>query len=110
MLDTLGITTTLRPDHDEISYQAIANADMLVYVVTQELFDDFIGQNFRKLLLEKDKAGEMILIVNKMADIGNTEENQSIKLKDLEQVTKPYSPSQLRTVFIDAESYLDSLK
>jgi GTPase Era involved in 16S rRNA processing len=50
IIDTPGIHTTLRPDHDEISYQAIANADMLVYVVTQELFDDFIGQNFRRLL------------------------------------------------------------
>lgn len=109
VIDTPGIHTTLRPDHDEISYQAIANADMLVYVVTQELFDDFIGQNFRRLLLEKDKAGEMILIVNKMADIGNTIENQEIKLKDLEKVTKPYTPAQLRTVFVDAESYLDSL-
>ncbi len=109
VIDTPGIHTTIRPDHDEISYQAIANADMLVYVVTQELFDDFIGQNFRRLLLDKDKAGEMILIVNKMADIGNTKENQEIKLKDLEQVTKPYFPAQLRTVFIDAESYLDSL-
>lgn len=109
VIDTPGIHTTLRPDHDEISYQAIADADMLVYVVTQELFDDFIGQNFRKLLLEKDKAGEMILIVNKMADIGNTIENQEIKLKDLEKVTTPYTPAQLRTVFVDAESYLDSL-
>lgn len=109
VIDTPGIHTTLRPDHDEISYQAIADADMLVYVVTQELFDDFIGQNFRKLLLEQDKAGEMILIVNKMADIGNTKENREIKMKDLEQVTKPYYPSQLRTVFVDAESYLDSL-
>lgn len=108
-IDTPGIHTTLRPDHDEISYQAIANSDMLVYVVTQELFDDFIGQNFRRLLLEKDKAGEMILIVNKMADIGNTIENQEIKLKDLEKVTIPYTPAQLRTVFVDAESYLDSL-
>ncbi|MDD4238048.1 MAG: 50S ribosome-binding GTPase [Desulfotomaculaceae bacterium] len=109
VIDTPGIHTTLRPDHDEISYLAIANADMLVYVVTHELFDDFIGQNFRKLLLEKDKAGEMILIVNKMADIGNTIENQETKLKDLEKVTTPYTPAQLRTVFADAESYLDSL-
>lgn len=108
VIDTPGIHTTLRPDHDEISYQAIAKADMLVYVVTEELFDDFIGQNFRKLLLEKDKAGEMILIVNKMADIGNTIENQEIKLKDLEKVTAPYTPAQLRTVFVDAESYLES--
>ncbi|MFZ2584949.1 MAG: LeoA/HP0731 family dynamin-like GTPase [Enterococcus aquimarinus] len=109
VIDTPGIHTTLRPDHDEISYEAIANADMLVYVVTQELFDDFIGQNFRRLLLEKDKAGEMILIVNKMADIGNTIENQETKLNDLKKVTIPYTPAQLRTVFVDAESYLDSL-
>jgi GTP-binding protein EngB required for normal cell division len=108
VIDTPGIHTTLRPDHDEISYQAIANADMLVYVVTQELFDESIGQNFRRLL-EKDKAGEMILIVNKMADIGNTTEHQKTKLKDLEKVTAPYTPDQLRTVFVDAESYLDSL-
>lgn len=109
VVDTPGIKTTIRPDHDEISYKAIARADMLVYVVTEELFDDLIGQNFRKILLEKDKAAEMILVVNKMADIGNTEENRQIKLKDLEKVTTPYSPSDLRTVFVDAESYIDSL-
>ena len=109
VVDTPGIKTTIRPDHDEISYKAIARADMLVYVVTEELFDDLIGQNFRKLLLEKDKAAEMILVVNKMADIGNTEENRQIKLTDLEKVTTPYSPSDLRTVFVDAESYIDSL-
>ena len=109
VVDTPGIKTTIRPDHDEISYKAIARADMLVYVVTEELFDDLVGQNFRKLLLEKDKAAEMILVVNKMADIGNTEENRLVKQKDLEKVTTPYSPSDLRTVFVDAESYIDSL-
>ena len=109
VVDTPGIRTTIRPDHDKISYDAIARADMLVYVVTEELFDDLIGQNFRKLLLEKDKAAEMILVVNKMADVGNTEANRLIKLKDLEKVTEPYSPADLRTVFIDAESYLDSV-
>lgn len=109
VIDTPGIHTTLRPDHDEISYHAIAGADLLVYVITQELFDDHIGQNFRRLLLEEDKAGEMMLVVNKMADIGNTIENQEIKLQDLEKVTRPYTPAQLRTTFLDAESYLDSL-
>lgn len=109
VVDTPGINTTIRPDHDEISYKAIVRADMLVYVVTEELFDDYVGQNFRKLLLEKDKAAEMILVVNKMADIGNTEENRLIKLKDMAKVTTPYSPSDLRTVFVDAESYIDSL-
>ncbi|NLZ48840.1 MAG: GTPase, partial [Clostridiales bacterium] len=109
VIDTPGIHTTLRPDHDDISYRAISNADMLVYVITHELFDSYIGQNFRKLLLDKDKAGEMILIVNKMADVGNTIENQLIKLENLKIVTDPYTPEQLRTCFVDAESYLDSL-
>lgn len=109
VVDTPGINTTIRPDHDEISYRAIARADMLVYVITEELFDDYVGQNFRKLLLEKDKAAEMVLVVNKMADVGNTEANQIIKREDLRKVTTPYSPEDLRTVFIDAESYLDSL-
>ena len=109
VIDTPGIHTTLRPDHDKISYEAISNADILVYVVTHELFDSYIGQNFRKLLLEKDKAGEMILIVNKMATVGNSIENRNIKLEGLRIVTTPYSPEQLRTCFIDAESYIDSL-
>lgn len=109
VIDTPGIHTTLRPDHDDISYNTISNADMLVYVITHELFDSYIGQNFRKLLLDKDKAGEMILIVNKMADVGNTTENQLVKLENLKIVTAPYSPEQLRTCFVDAESYIDSL-
>lgn len=109
VIDTPGIGTTLYPEHDTNSYEAIAKADMLVYVVTQELFDDYIGQNFRKLAIDQDKANEMILIVNKMEMIGNTIENQDIKRKDLEKVTSPYSPEQLRTVFVDVKSYLDSL-
>lgn len=108
VVDTPGIHTVLRPDHDEISYKAITNSDLLVYVVTQELFDDYIGSNFRDLLFAKDKAGEMVLVVNKMASIGNTRENQIIKLDDLRKVTDPLLPEQLRTVFIDAESYIDS--
>lgn len=110
IIDTPGIRTSIRPDHDDITYDAIAKADMLVYVVTQELFDDNIGHNFRKLLLEKDKAGEMILVVNKMEDIGNTTSNRDIKRNDLRKVTEPYSPEDLRTVFIDAQTYLDSLE
>ena len=32
VIDTPGIHTELRPDHDEISYEAISSADMLVFV------------------------------------------------------------------------------
>lgn len=109
VVDTPGIHTTLHPEHDEISYKAIVNADMLVYVVTQELFDSFNGDHFRKLLLDQDKAAEMILVVNKMAVVGNTIEMREIKLDGLRLVTSPYDPEQLHTCFVDAESYLESM-
>ena len=112
VIDTPGIHTQLRPDHDEISYAAIASADMLVFVITNELFDSHLAQHFRKLAIDRDKAGEMILIVNKMerASEGNTLSQQSIIREDLRKVLKPYTPEQLKLCFLDAESYLDSLE
>ena len=76
VVDTPGIHTQLRPDHDEISYDAIASADMLVFVITNELFDSYMAAHFRKLAIDKDKAGEMILVVNKMCR--TAEENSKL--------------------------------
>lgn len=111
IIDTPGIHTTLRPDHDLISYEAIASADMLVFVISNELFDSHMAEHFRKLAIDKDKAGEMILVVNKMTRTaqGNTLEQQEIIKKDLENVLKPYTPEQLHISFLDAESYVDGL-
>lgn len=111
VIDTPGVHTQLRPDHDEISYQAIANADLLVFVVTNELFDSDIAKHFRKLAIEKDKAHEMMLVVNKMRRCvrGNTSEMQNIIREDLRKVLVPFSPEDLRLCFIDAESSIDSL-
>ena len=105
VIDTPGVHTQLRPDHDEISYQAIASADLLVFVITNELFDSYIAQHFRKLAIEKDKAHEILLIVNKMRRCvkGNTTEMQDIIREDLRKVLLPFSPEDLRLCFIDAE-------
>lgn len=112
VVDTPGIHTQLRPDHDEISYDAIASADMLVFVVTNELFDSYMAAHFRKLAIDKDKAGEMILVVNKMDRTaeGNTGEQQKIIREDLIKVLEPYTPEQLNLSFLDAESYLESVE
>ncbi len=111
VIDTPGIHTELRPDHDEISYEAIASADMLVFVITNELFDSYIAEHFRKLAIDKDKAGEMILVVNKMerAADGNSSPQRDIIREDLKKVLAPYTPEQLNLSFLDAESYLDGI-
>ena len=46
--DTPGIHTSIRPEHDEASYRAISQADLLVFVITNELFDERIGQHYRR--------------------------------------------------------------
>lgn len=111
VVDTPGIHTDLRPDHDEISYEAIASADMLIFVVTNELFDSHIAEHFRKLAIDKDKGGEMVLVVNKMerAADGNSLSQQNVIREDLRKVLNPYTPEQVHLTFLDAESYLDSL-
>ena len=112
IVDTPGVHTSLRPDHDEISYKAIAAADILVFVITNELFDSYMADHFRRLAIDKDKAGEMILVVNKMerAAKGNTQEQQDIIREDLRVVLAPYTPEELHISFLDAQSYLDSLE
>ena len=112
IVDTPGVHTTLRPDHDEISYKAIAAADILVFVVTNELFDSYMAEHFRRLAIDKDKAGEMILVVNKMerAAKGNTADQQEIIREGLRSVLAPYTPEQLHLSFLDAQSYLDSVE
>lgn len=112
IVDTPGVHTSLRPDHDEISYKAIASADILVFVVTNELFDSYMADHFRRLAIDKDKAGEMILVVNKMdrAAGGNTTAQQDIIREGLRSVLAPYTPEQLHLSFLDAQSYLDSVE
>lgn len=110
VVDTPGVHTQLRPDHDEITYRAIADADLLVFVVTNELFDSHLAKHFRNLAIERDKAHEMMLVVNKMRRCakGNSQEAQNVIREDLRKVLAPFTPEDLRTTFIDAEAALES--
>ena len=108
VVDTPGIHTSLRPDHDGISYQAISRADLLVFVITNELFDSHIGDHFRKLTIDREKGHETILVVNKMARIGNTRETRAVITEDLRKPLAPFTPEELRITFTDAQSALEA--
>jgi hypothetical protein len=85
---------------------------MLVFVISNMLFDSYMANHFRKLAIDHDKEGEMILVVNKMEKTakGNTLEQQGIIREDLRRVLAPCTPEKLRVCFIDALSYLDSVE
>lgn len=110
IVDTPGIHTQLRPDHDDSAYRAITDADLLVFVVTNELFDSQLAGHFRKLAIEQDKAHEMMLVVNKMsrAAMGNSGETQDVIREDIRKVLHPFTPEDLRASFIDAQDALES--
>lgn len=104
LLDTPGIHAGY-PDHDESTYAAIDRADLVVFVVTNELFDDTIGHHFRELAFGRNKAREILLVVNKMSQNHGSPE---VKRPDLEKVTQPLKCEDFRTVFIDALSFLEA--
>lgn len=119
IFDTPGIMTGIRPDHDAITYRAIAQADLLVYVITNEGFDSNTISNFKKIAYDiegscdgkrtgKGKFNEMILVVNKMARIGNDGEKQRLISEDIKKLLPDNETDFLRVCFLDAESYLDS--
>ena len=110
VIDTPGIHTTIRPDHDVVTYDAISQADLLVFVITNELFDDHLGSHFRKLAVDREKGHETILVVNKMGRTaaGNTAEARRVIVEDLREPLAPLTPEGLRTTFTDAESALEA--
>jgi hypothetical protein len=104
LLDTPGVHAG-RPDHDEKAKSAIDRADLLLFVVTNELFDDTIGGYFRELAFERNHDRRMLLVVNKMSqDAGSPE----TKRPDIEKVTAPNTLEDFRAVFIDARSFLEA--
>ena len=111
--DTPGVHSQNRPDHDQITYDAIAKADLLVFVVTNEPLGDFMGGHLRRLLFEKEKACETMIVVNKMMDSerGNTPEQQDIYVKgNLNDIISPYTAEDFYTSFIDVNAYNEYLE
>lgn len=106
--DTPGIHTQNRPDHDAITYEQLAKADLIVFVLTAEGFSDHLAHHFRKLINEKGKGHEMMLVVNKMDKTakGNTKEQQDVLLnKDILPVISPYTDKDMYLSFVSTDYY-----
>lgn len=111
IVDTPGISTELRPDHDEITYDQINHAALLVFVITNEGFNQCIGENFCKLAIEQKRAANMILVVNKMdrTEMGNVSEQRKIITNDIRRVLGDCTPEEVYLSFLDTNSYQESL-
>lgn len=98
VVDTPGVRSG-RPRHDDMTEQAIASSDLLIFVVTADLFDPTIAGYFRSIVIDAARASECFLIVNKSTqDAGD----QQAKLAHISDVLRPLSTDDVRVVFIDA--------
>lgn len=112
IIDTPGIHTELRPDHDEITYEQINHAALLIFVITNEGFSQRMGDHFRKLAIDQKRAANMVLVVNKMdrTALGNVSEQQQVIYEDLKKVTTPHDPKELFVSFVDTASYFKAMQ
>ncbi|MGB3189878.1 MAG: GTPase [Limnoraphis sp.] len=109
VLDTPGLFTE-RKDHDEITYDAIKKADLLVFCLTYMLFDSVTVENFKKLAYEKGYRWKMMLVINKMSDEAGEEEQKILNYRhSLAEALKPYSLDEFPVCFIDAKDYCEGV-
>ncbi|HBB35232.1 MAG TPA: GTPase [Cyanobacteria bacterium UBA8803] len=109
LIDTPGLFTERR-DHDEITYEAIAKADLLIFCLTSMLFDTVTVENFKRLAYGKGYRWKMMLVVNKMSDEAGDEQQKIANYRQsLAEALHPYSLDEFPLCFIDAKDYCEGI-
>lgn len=103
IIDTPGIYAG-RDDHDEKTLNQISKSDLLVFVVSNELFNPQGGEFFRRIIHDMQRNNQVLLVVNKMSRESGT---PSILQKSLLEVMEPFHPDDFYTCYIDAHDYLE---
>ncbi len=109
LIDTPGLFTD-RKDHDNITYDAIRQADLLIFCLTYMLFDSVTVENFKKLAYKLSYRWKMMLVVNKMSDEAGEEEQKITNYrKSLASAIAPYKLDEFPLCFIDAKDYCEGI-
>jgi len=111
LMDTPGILAGKVEQHDERTKNALKECDLIVYVLTSQLFDDIIFDNFIDLAYNQKLSDKILIVVNKM----------SMEAGEFNTLTQEYTESinaifqekgyqfNFKVVFIDAADYIDGL-
>ena len=108
--DTPGLYAN-RIDHDEKAQKALREADLVVYCLTTNLFDEETARDFRQLAFERGFAGKIFLVINKlsMEDVEDTDQYISNLVESINRTLAPHQLSQFPHSFIDAQDYRDGI-
>ncbi len=108
--DTPGLYAD-RADHTAKAEQAQRDADLVVYCLTTNLFDNVTANDFRHLAFEKGYAPKLFLLINKfsMEDVDDTIEYINNLTKSINRTLTPHRLSEFNHAFIDAQDYKDGI-
>ncbi len=113
LMDTPGILAGKVEEHDEITKAALKECDLIFYVLTSQLFDDVIFNNFIDLAYNQHLADKMFIVVNKMnmeyGDYAQLVQNYTTSLQNTFK-ERGYDFSAFPVAFIDANDYLEGIK
>lgn len=113
LMDTPGILAGKVEEHDEITKAALKECDLIFYVLTSQLFDDVIFNNFIDLAYNQHLADKMFIVVNKMnmeyGDYAQLVHNYTTSLQNTFK-ERGYDFSAFPVAFIDANDYLEGFK
>jgi tRNA U34 5-carboxymethylaminomethyl modifying GTPase MnmE/TrmE len=113
LMDTPGILAGKVERHDEATKEALNQCDLIFYVLTSQLFDDLLFNNFIDLAYEQHLADKIFIVVNKMnMESGNYDElvdNYLVSLNKIFQ-DRGYDLSQFPIAFIDANDFIEGIE
>ena len=105
LTDTPGLYTD-RPEHDKITLKEIKHSDLLVFVITSDLFDDITIRNFIDLAYTKGYKNKMLFVINKMLmEDGEYDTLKKNYTETLTKTLKPHNFNNFKSSFIDAYLY-----
>lgn len=110
LLDTPGILAGKVESHDERTKNALKECDLIFYVLTSQLFDNVIFDNFIDLAYQQHFADKMFIVINKMGMESGEFENLAKTYKaSLEKIfsERGYNVNEFPIAFIDAADYLE---
>ena len=105
IIDTPGLGSG-NPDHDNQTEQWLSGADLLIYVLTPDLFNQFAGRRFHDILKRYNRKQELMLVMNMI----DQEDNEiDVFHEELQSVIDPTPLEDYYPTFISAKYYIQSI-
>src|SRR5690554_175766 len=112
LMDTPGILAGKTEHHDLQTKKALEESDLIIYVLTSQLFDDIIFDNFIDLAYTQKQDDKILIVINKMSmDAGDFE---TLKQNYTESIHTIFNERgydfNFPIIFIDALDYIKGVE